>query len=327
MPMGSLAESLLLPELRLLEVKDPRHSGVITFYVEKTSEMEVCPRCATPGYTVYDRRWSRVRDSNIRARRVWLWILKRRFSCKRCKRPFTEPVPGISKGARSTQRFRRNIQWACEHFGDLKSVMRQYRCSSGYVYKAHYEELERKRRMRVHPWPEVVGIDEHFFRHTGDRSRDFVSVVVDYRNRAMFEVVEGRQTVQLKHALSEIPGRDNVRTVVMDMYEPYRKFSREFFPQATIVADKFHVLRLLSPWINKRRKEITGDKRTHPIRWMLLTNYHRLSRQQRWALFRWLDDKPELREVYQFKESLHRLYRTRTSPDRVGFNWNEGSIT
>lgn len=311
MPAMSLAEGLLLPELRLLDVRDPKHSGVMSLYTEKTSEMEVCPKCATPARTIYDRRWVRVRDENIRARRVFLWIHKRRFACKRCRKPFTEPVPGIRKWGRTTERFRKSIQWACEHFGDLKDVMRQYRCSSGYVYKTHYEELERRRRTRLYPWPKAVGIDEHFFRHNEYRSRDFVSMVVDYKNKRLFEVVEGRQAAQLTYALSYIPGRENVETVVMDMYAPYRKFAREFFPDATIVADKFHVLRLLNPAINKRRKEITGDKRSNPIRWMLLKNHRSLKPRERWALFRWLEDKPGIRELYQFKESLHRFYRTR----------------
>ena len=127
MPGSSLAQGLLLPELELLDVQDPVHSGVISLYTEKTTDMEVCPKCATPAHAIYDRRWIRVRDENIRSRRVWLWIHKRRFFCKACKKPFTEPIPGISKGSRTTQRFRKSIQWACERFSDLKSVMRQYR--------------------------------------------------------------------------------------------------------------------------------------------------------------------------------------------------------
>ncbi|MBK8202101.1 MAG: transposase [Bdellovibrionales bacterium] len=35
---------------------------------------------------------------------------------------------------------------------------------------------------------------------------------------------------------------------------------KDFFPNAITIADKFHVLRLLNPAINKARTEITGDK-------------------------------------------------------------------
>ncbi len=314
MPGKRLAEGLLLPELRLLDVQDPKHSGVITLYVEKTSEMEVCPKCAKPARSVYDRRWAGVRDENLRAKRVWLWILKRRFSCKHCKKPFTEPVPGIRKGARTTTRFRRDVQWACEHFGDLKSVTREYRCSSGFLYQAHYGELEHKRKTRLYPWPKKIGLDEHFFKSNKVGFREFVSMVVDFNNKRLFELVEGRTVAALKYALWNIPGRENVRAVAMDMSGPYRKFTREFFPNATIVADKFHVVRLLHPAINKRRKEITGDRRSLPVRRMLLRNGHHLNRDERAALFLWLEDKHELREVYQAKEAIHRLYRTRGYP-------------
>ena len=287
------------------------HSGVMTLYAEKTSQMEVCPKCATPSRSVYDRRWAHIRDANIRARRVWLWIKKRRFSCKRCGKPFTEPICGVRKGARTTERFRRHIQWACEHFADLKRVMTQFRCSSGFVYKAHYSILEQRRRTRLYPWPQKIGLDEHFFKTNKAGYREFVSMVVDFNNKRLFDLVDGRKAAELKYALSHIPGRDNVRAVVMDLSEPYRNFAEEFFPNATIVADKFHVVRLLHPAINKRRKEITGHRRSLPIRRLLLRNGVHLNRDERAAIFRWLEDKHALRELYQAKEAIHRLYRTR----------------
>ena len=311
MPWEILAESLLLPELRLLDVQDPKHSGVVTLYAEKKTDWEICPKCAECSFSVYDRRWARYRDENLRGRRVWLYIHKRRFICKHCKKPFTEPIPGIRKGSRTTERFRKAIQWACEHFRDLISVIRQYRCSSGYVYKTHYEELERRRRTRLYPWPRKIGLDEHYFKSNKAGFREFVSMVVDFSNKKLFELVEGRTVAELKHYLWNIPGRENVQAVAMDLSEPYRKFTHEFFPNATIVADKFHVVRLLHPAINKRRKEITGDRRSLPVRRLLLRNGSHLSRDERSRLFRWLEDKHALREVYQAKEAIHRLYRTR----------------
>jgi len=37
-----------------------------------------------------------------------------------------------------------------------------------------------------------------------------------------------------------------VRWVTLDMSDSYRNFAKNFFPNAHLVADKFHVLRLLS---------------------------------------------------------------------------------
>jgi len=156
MPTASLDRTVLLPELRLFEVKASTMRGLLLF-TEKTSRLEVCPRCATPSRSVYDRRSVRLRDQPLRGRQVLMCVRKRRFYCRSCCRPFTEPVPGLLKGYRTTRRYRASLLWACEHFSDLKRVRGSYRCSAGLLYRVLYEQLELKRRTRLYPWPKKVG--------------------------------------------------------------------------------------------------------------------------------------------------------------------------
>src|SRR5689334_25357968 len=122
MAVESVIRYLLLPELELLEARAAGPDGRwgTEFFAEKRSEFEVCPKCATPSRSVYDRRWVKLRDDPLRGGEVILWVKKRRFSCATCKRPFTEPVAGVRKGYRTTERYRRRILWACERFSDLK---------------------------------------------------------------------------------------------------------------------------------------------------------------------------------------------------------------
>jgi transposase len=256
---------LLLPELRLLETRKGAAGGT-EFFVEKTSAMEVCPRCATPSTSTYDRRWVRLKDDPLRNGEATLWVHKRRFSCKPCKRPFTEPVDGVRKGYRTTQRYRSRLLWACEHFSDLKAVRRVYRCSSGLLHRVLYEQLELKRRTRLYPWPTKVGIDEHLFKHeTKLNSRRFVTMIVDHKNGRLMEVVEGKEGAVLKAALEHVPGRENVRWVALDLSDGYRKFAREFFPNAQLVADKFHVLRLIQPAIYRYLKQLQLGRDALPL--------------------------------------------------------------
>ena len=70
------------------------------------------------------------------------------------------------------------------------------------------------------------------------------------------------------------------------MCDLFKKFAREHFPNADVVADKFHVLRLLTPAINRRRKDITGDVRKNPVRKLLLRNGHKLEYFERKALWK-----------------------------------------
>lgn len=309
----STEKFILLPELNLLT--HYQSDKFRTHYkCAKESEFEVCPRCAVKSYSVHDRRWVNVQDQPIRGSGVYLRILKRRFRCPSCKKVFTEPIPGVRKGFKTTERYRRGIKWACENFKDLKSVQRAFGCSAGLVYKTFYEQLALKLRERNNnPWPTRIGIDEHSWLR-GRTGRSFVSLVVDYDNKKIFEAIEGKTALGLTENLSHIPGRERVKEVALDLCDPFKKFAREMFPNAKIVADHFHVVRLLNPALNKARTELTGDKRSHPGRKLLLMNGSRLEYFERRALHQWLDHHPKLKEIYFFKEAIHRLYRIR------GFN-------
>lgn len=126
---NEFTQTLQLPELKIIKC---RRTGKLDseFELEKTSPFEVCPKCATRSWTIYDHVWVRIKDAPIRDRHIFLKIKKRRFYCKRCKKPFTEPVAGIRKGFRTTERFRKHIMWCSDNFSNLSQVQRQLDISS-----------------------------------------------------------------------------------------------------------------------------------------------------------------------------------------------------
>ena len=307
------ANFILLPELKLINQwqQDKFRTNYKCF---KESDFEVCPRCAVKSYSVHDRRWVRLKDQPIRGAGIGLHVLKRRFRCPSCKKVFTEPVQGVTKGFRTTSRYRRGLRWACENFKDLKRVQRAFACSSWLCHKVFYEQLEIKYRERSNnPWGKKLGIDEHTWRKRRGKKRltEFASLVFDHDRRRIAEVVNGKTVQSLKDALDYIPGRERVEEVTIDMCDPFKKFVREFFTNAKLTADKFHVLRLTNPIINKARTEITGDHRSNPVRTLLLRNRHRLKYFEKSALDKWLDHHPKMKEIYWFKELLYQFYRTK----------------
>ncbi len=304
---------ILLPELKILTHWE--HSKFRTHYkCKKESEFEVCPKCATPSRSVHDRRWVKVMDQPIRGAGIYLHVLKRRFRCPGCKKVFTEPLNGIRKGFKTTERYRRGLRWACENFKDLKRVQKAFGCSAWLTHKVFYEQLEIKYRERMNnPWGTRLGIDEHTWRKKRSKNgvTEFASLIVDHDRRRVAEVVNGKTVDSMKAALAYIPGRERVREVSIDMCDPFKKFVREFFPNAKLTADKFHVLRLANPMINKARTEITGDQRSNPVRTLLLRSRHRLKYFEKSALDQWLNFHPKMKEIYWYKEALHQLYRTK----------------
>ena len=111
--------------------------------------------------------------------------------------------------------------------------------------------------------------------------------------------------------LTHIVGRENVKNAVIDMCDPFKNFIREFFPNAAITADKFHVLRLLNPALLRKRKEITGTRADADAKRLLLMSSKKLDPSKRFTLHRFLEKYPELFELYVWKERLHGFYRMR----------------
>jgi transposase len=215
---------------------------------------------------------------------VFLKIEKRRFWCKNCRKPFTEYIPGIKKGARSTERLRRSVLWACENFSNLKLVQKTYRASAGYVFKTLYSRLDEKLRMRQYPWPSTIGIDEHSFRRLRGRT-EFATMLVDYPNKRVYELAQGKTTADLLGQLGHIEGRENVKNVILDLCDPFKNFASDHFPNAKIIADKFHVLRLITPALIRKRYEITGTRADAQARRLLTMSSHKLDHWERRALW------------------------------------------
>jgi transposase len=314
MPYERLARNLLLPELSLINHRRESYHrdglGLDVIEVNKERpEFEICPRCATPATAYYDKRKCVVKDEPLRRSQVKLVIHKHRWFCKACKKPFTEPISGILPRRKTTQRFRKAILVACENFCDLARVRQAFRCSSALVYKILYEQLELRWREYQYDWPKKVGIDEHFFRRYRGHT-EFATVFTDLRNSRVKELCHGKSGTQLRDQLGAHSGRLGVEVVCIDMSPAYRNFSWTYFPNAEIVADKFHVLRLLSPAIFKELKLITGKNVRRIAKKHLLSPSWKIRDYfERKALWDKLRQFPKLNELYWWLQHLHSFYR------------------
>lgn len=304
MSMDILTQGLLLPDLRF--VKKEQKDSDFFIYCDKVSGFEVCPHCAQKCFSVYDHVTVTIKDEPIRNRHVYLKIKKRRFHCKPCNRIFREPVGGIYKGFRTSERFRRFIRKLASECMNLKQVTKTAQCSSWLVYTAFYQQLEMENKKNQYPWPKTIGIDEHsFIRNVKGHGRDFVTVFIDYTNKKMREVVLGKSLHDLTTDtnLNNIAGKDNVQNVVLDLSPTFRSFVQSYFPNARMIADKFHVVKLMHPLLHEYRKKVINEnelskKRNNPVVRLLVTYRKKLRVHQRWALDEFLNLNQEIKEVY-----------------------------
>jgi transposase len=152
--------------------------------------------------------------------------------------------------------------------------------------------------------PLVIGIDEHFF----TKKQGYATTLVDLRNHKVFDVVLGRDEASLGAYLKALPGREKVLIVVMDLSEPYRRIVQKYFPNARIVADRFHVIR----WINHQFMKTWGDwdpdrRKNRGLISLIRRHPWNLSEEQKIRLQSYFDETPGLKAVYEFKTGLIEL--------------------
>jgi len=145
--------------------------------------------------------------------------------------------------------------------------------------------------------PQVLGIDEHFF----TRRSGYATTLCDLSHHKIYDVVLGRSELSLEAYFQKLEGKAEVRVVCMDLAANYRALVH--FPNARIVADRFHVIRLINHHFLACWRDIDGVGAKN--RGLLsLMRRHRLRADQQPRLAAYLAAHPVLDAIYRFKQRL-----------------------
>jgi transposase len=149
-----------------------------------------------------------------------------------------------------------------------------------------------------------MGIDEHFF----TRKKGYATTLCDLGNHKVYDVVLGRSEAVLKAYFGRLKAKDAVEVVVMDLSKTYRNIAREYFPSATIVADRFHVIRLINHHFLKVWSSIDPvGRKNRGLLSLMRRHRHNLREDQIICLYKYLKSYPALRIIYDFKQDLVNL--------------------
>lgn len=225
-----------------------------------------------------------------------------KFRCLDCGRSFWQRFPGILPRKRATEPFRRSVVAAHRDGINRSRLGRREAIGSATVERWFEDYLQRElAERRGAPCPRVLGIDEHFF----SRRQGYATTFCDLRNHTIFDVVLGRSEAALESYLAKLQGKERVRVVCMDLASVYRAIVHKHFPRAKIVADRFHVIRLINHHFLACWREIdpTGSKH-RGLLCLIRRHRHNLKPEQKLRLEAYLDGFPALREIYRFKQRL-----------------------
>jgi transposase len=228
-----------------------------------------------------------------------------KFRCKRCGIYFRQSLPGVLAYQRATESFRMDVATK-HHMGFSKdAAAKVFRISHSKVdrcYQHIYSKQMAERKNR--PCPRVMGIDEHFL----NRRTGFVTTLVDLKSRRVFDLLPARSQAGLHTHLMQLKGRDRVRVIVMDLSSTYRSVVTKYFPNATIVSDRFHVVRLINHSLMELWKSLDEQgRKNRGLASLMRRHRYKLSDTQRTLMARYFTDLPALGICYHRLKELSEL--------------------
>jgi transposase len=275
--------------------------GPVIIEAEYTGPAQ-CPDCNSMRLRCKDRFERRLRHASIGTRNTWLYLTVRKYCCLDCGRYFRARVPGLLPYRRSTEMFRREI------FEDHRDGISQHqlrktrRIGSATVERWFQDHLELKEReFSSRSCPVVLGIDEHFF----SRKTGYVTTFCDLKKHRVFELAEGRSEAALHRALMRMKGRERVQVVCIDLSSGYRALIRKYFPNALIVSDRFHVIRVVLQHVLETWKQLDPEgRKNRGLLSLMRRKAENLKPEQRERLEQYFQKNPAVRIIYEAKEEL-----------------------
>jgi transposase len=261
-----------------------------------------CPHCQSERQR--SKGWFErpVRHQNLGLRHSRLQVSGRKWQCLDCGRQFRQRLPGILPGQHASEPFREAV--FRQHLDGINRsrVGRREGIGAATVERHFRHGLERNFSEKHSPrCPPILGIDEHFF----TRRKGFATTLCDLKNHTIHDVVLGRSEASLDAYLQRLQGKDQVRVVCIDLSSTYRALVKKHFPNARIVADRFHVIRLINHHFLGCWRDIdpTGSKNRGLI--SLMRRHRRnLKPEQKSKLHTYLQHHPALDAIYRFKQHL-----------------------
>lgn len=268
-----------------------------------------CPHCQGLTDQVHDYRTSVIKDLPIMGKHTFLHYRKRRYHCPHCGKHFYEPFSFVAKHCRTTTRLLFYGIYLLSERQSVRSVARLLQLSDSSIFRRlkdiHFPKPDRL--------PPVLSIDEFKGNAGGEK---FQAILTRPDEHCLFDILPSRSLFSLQQYFQSFKNKKEVRFIVMDMNKVYRDLARDYFPKATIIIDKFHVVRYVTWALENVRKRI--QKQLHPekrkyfkrSRKLLLSHKSKLKEESMDALAVMLSQSEDLAIAYHLKELFYDFMRS-----------------
>ena len=279
--------------------------------IELPRRKHICPCCGAETDRVHDYRMQVVKDIPL-ARDTFLHLRKRRYRCD-CGKRFFEKNTFLPRYYRVTSRLVADIIFAFKKTVAAKEIGCRFNVSG--VTAMRYFNLFNKKLTKL---PEVISLDE-FKGNSGGQK--YNSIVVDPKERIVLDILPNRFENDLVRYFSQFSNKTEVKYFVCDMNPHFRQVAKICFPQATIVADKYHVIRQVYWAMEKVRKNEQSKLSTRFRKYfkrsknLLMKRTEKLTEEEMDRLSLMFEIAPRLADAYRIKNEFLTVIRSKSSTE------------
>lgn len=309
-----------LLDLKGVIVKKVRYKkNFVKIHIELPVRKQTCPHCKSETTKIKDYRTQIIRDLPIRFKTTLLSYRKRRYQCKECGKTFYEKAYFLPKRARKTTRVTEFIVDRLKTKQSMKDIALQADVSISTVAR-----LLPPLAVSAKHLPEVLCIDE-FKGNTGYYK--YQVSLMNGKTRRPIDIIECRYKSHLfdyfnKFTLEE---RKKVKYVVIDLWKAYKDLAKTYFPNAKVVADRFHFTRYATEAVDTVRKQVQGKlsrserKYFKHSRKLLLSKYSNLKTEKQKEELKYIliNYSEDLRMAYREKEELLQLLQEKNKAKAI----------
>lgn len=270
-----------------------------------------CPACGSSSKRIKASFWRNIKSIPQQGHPVTLRVYCHKFHCKQCGRYFNTRMNGVKKWSRSTEPLKSSVFNTCRRGYSNQDAASESGISVATVERFYHQMVVQKiSHQQNRPCPKIIGIDEHRF----SKKVGFATTFCNLEKHSVFDIVPGRSEAEMLPFLRTLRGRSKVRMVCMDMHAPYRKMVRRWFPNAKIVTDRFHVIKLINHHFAKTCKLIDEENlawgRGGLIR-IMCTKKNNLTPRARTKLENYFELQPAIKQLWTFWQELADLCRNK----------------
>lgn len=303
--------------------RENEENGNLEVFIEMPVKEHRCPHCGHTTTYIKDYRLQTVKDLTVAGKPLIVTVRKRRYICKECNSTFTENNPYIKRYCHFPQRFYFESIKETLTLQSFTSIARKVGVSVSSIIRwfdnINYPKAE---------LPSCIAIDEFKGNADGEKFQCNLSDPVKHK---IIDILPNRNSEDLcKHFLEyTYDERAKVKKVVMDLSTLFRSVAKQLFPEAKIIADKFHVIRVVINSLENVRKRIQKEFHDAKRKWfkrsrhLLLKPEYKLTDEDKIELNRMLISSPELEKAWILKEKFYEIFRkvTRTEAKKELRDW------